>query len=163
MKKEREVWLPPFDLLCPDKKPASRLILIFWTVLWRQMFSQTCGDDVIVWSNGQENEHFLRFNFPHNCWKETKLSAVNIGGYCVKWVHVVPPQGLFFSLCIGHHLFFFFLTLTLATALSHVRQPFCFFSPDVRNLFPRYHNIFPCCFLIVWRWGGDVDWGCVMC
>lgn len=37
------------------------------------------GDNVIVWSNGQENEHFLRFNFPNNCWKETKLSGVNTG------------------------------------------------------------------------------------
>lgn len=26
---------------------------------------------------GRENQHFLRFNPPHNCWKETKLSAVN--------------------------------------------------------------------------------------
>lgn len=129
-KKKREVWLPPFDLLCPDKKPASRLILIFWTVLWRQMFSQTCGDDVIVWSNGQENEHFLRFNFPHNCWKETKLSAVNIGGYCVKWVHVarpppLPPGAFFFS----SHRPSPFLTFTLAAMLSHVRQPFLFLSP----------------------------------
>lgn len=146
-KKKREVWLPPFDLLCPDKKPASRLILIFWTVLWRQMFSQTCGDDVIVWSNGQENEHFLRFNFPHNCWKETKLSAVNIGGYCVKWVHVArpppSPQGPFFSLRIGRHLF---LLLLWPPCLVMFVSLFCFCPPDVRNLFPRYHNIFPVAF-----------------
>lgn len=44
-------------------------------------FREPAGDNVIVWPNGQENEHFLRFNSPHNCWKETKLSAVNTGAF----------------------------------------------------------------------------------
>lgn len=50
------------------------------------VFVKLWGLPVIVWSNGRENEHFLRFNFPHNCWKETKLSVVNIESHCVKRV-----------------------------------------------------------------------------
>lgn len=64
-------------------------ILIFHILL--QAFEDRClcglqASPVIVRSNGCENEHFLRFNFPHNCWKETKLCVVNSGAssYCVK-------------------------------------------------------------------------------
>lgn len=49
----------PFEDRCFGR-PAGGLMLLFGLM-------------------GQENEHFLRFNPPHNCWKETKLSAVNSG------------------------------------------------------------------------------------
>lgn len=65
-------------------------------------------------SNFSENEHFLRFNSSHNCWKETKLSAVNI--QCIVWkvsllqptenTDKIPNPSL-------SSLFFFFLELTL--------------------------------------------------
>lgn len=56
------------------------------------VFVKLWGLPVIVRSNGRKNEHFLRFNFPHNCWKETKLSVVNIESHCVKSVPLPHPR-----------------------------------------------------------------------
>lgn len=84
--KEEETKCLEFDLLLPGLNLRTVLFFFFHSSLLSacpfedRCFRRPAGGLMLLFGlMGQENEHFLRFNPPHNCWKETKLSAVNSG------------------------------------------------------------------------------------
>lgn len=111
----------PLLLPCPFEdrcfgRPAGGLMLLF----------------VLM---GQENEHFLRFNPPHNCWKETKLSAVNSAAPLCR---AGPPRVL------------------VRRALSHGRPPPNTLTPSRRRGLTRPNSFIFFLFFCVCLLGGKI-------